>query len=110
MEIATNKPVIILPSKTPPRASGPNIIPTAIGTRIGSKDGMIISLIAAFVRRSTALSYSGFTVPSIIPGISLNCLLTSVTTELAALPTASIAIEPNINGTRPPRNKPIMTK
>ena len=54
IEIAKNRPVMIVPSRTPPSAFGPNINPTATGTRIGSNDGTIISLIAAFVRISTA--------------------------------------------------------
>ena len=38
----------------------------------GFIEGMIISLIAARVSRSTHLPYSGLPVPSMMPGISLN--------------------------------------
>ena len=55
---------------------------------------MIISLIAALVSMSTATPYSGLAVPSMMPGISLNCRRTSTTTAPAARPTASIAIAP----------------
>ena len=40
-----------------------------IGTITGSSEGTIISLIAERVSMSTALSYSGLPVPSMIPGI-----------------------------------------
>ena len=58
----------------------------------------------AFVEISTHLSYSGFPVPSIIPGISLNCLLTSYTISMAAFPTAFIAKAENTTGTIAPIN------
>ncbi len=47
--------------------------------------------------------------PSIIPGISLNCLLTSSIIEKAALPTALIVMAENRNGNIPPMNKPAIT-
>ena len=53
---------------------------------------------------STHLSYSGFDFPFIIPGISLNCLLTSYTISIAALPTAFIAKAEKTTGTIPPIN------
>ena len=40
-------------------------------------------------------SVISFLFPFIIPGIFLNCLLTSITTEPPALPTACIPIDPN---------------
>ena len=52
-------------------------------------------VIADLVKISTQVPYSGFPLPSIMPGISLNCLLTSSTTDPAALPTAVILIAPN---------------
>ena len=82
---------------------------TIIGDRTGNKEGNIISLIADFVKISTHLPYSGLPVPSMIPGISLNCLLTSSTTELAALPTAVILKALNKNGSNPPSKSPITT-
>ncbi|CAI8290816.1 MAG: Uncharacterised protein [Flavobacteriaceae bacterium] len=66
--------------------------------------GNIISFNDAFVEIATHLSYSGFPVPSIIPGISLNCLTTSFTISMAALPTAFIAKAENTTGTIPPTN------
>ena len=49
-------------------------------------------------------------IPGIImPGISLNCLLTSNTTEPAALPTAVILKAPNKKGNNPPNNNPTTT-
>ncbi len=54
MEMATNRPVTMVPSSKPPRASGPSSLPTMIGTSTGSREGTIISLIAARVSRSTA--------------------------------------------------------
>ncbi len=54
MEMATNRPVTIVPISTPPSAFGPRITPTRIGTSTGSSDGTIISLIAARVSMSTA--------------------------------------------------------
>ena len=95
MEIATNKPVTIVPMSKPPSAAGPRNRPTKIGTTTGNKDGTIISLIAAEVSISTARPYSGLAVPSMIPLISRNCRRTSSTTAPALRPTASIAIAPN---------------
>ena len=63
--------------------------PTITGTRIGSSDGTIISLIAALVSMSTATPYSGFAVPSMMPAISRNWRRTSTTTAPAAVPTAT---------------------
>src|SRR5699024_2622072 len=60
MEMATNRPVTMVPISTPPSATGPRIRPTRIGTTTGSSDGMIISLIADLVSMSTARSYLGF--------------------------------------------------
>ena len=72
IEIATNRPVTMVPINKPPSATGPRIRPTATGTATGKSDGIIISLIAAVVSISTALPYSGLAVPSIIPLISRN--------------------------------------
>jgi hypothetical protein len=55
MEIATKIPVAIEPINNPPSASAPNNKPTAIGNKIGRREGTIISLIAAWVSISTAL-------------------------------------------------------
>src|SRR5262245_59012778 len=109
IEIATNRPVTIVPMSTPPSACVPRSSPIRIGISTGSRLGMIISLIAARVSMSTAVPYSGFALPSMIPLISLNCRRTSITTAPAARPTASIAIAPNRYGTMPPMNRPTIT-
>ena len=72
IEIATNRPVTMVPISKPPSATGPRINPTRIGTMTGSSDGIIISLIAAEVSMSTARPYSGLAVPSMMPLISRN--------------------------------------
>ncbi len=95
MEMATNRPVTMVPSSRPPRALGPRNTPTRMGTITGSRLGMIISLMAAVVSMSTALPYSGLAVPSMMPAISLNWRRTSTTTEPAARPTAFMAMAPN---------------
>ena len=73
-----------------------------IGVMIVSKPGKIISLKAALVEMSTHLAYSGTPVPSMIPGISLNCLRTSSTISMAAFPTDSIARAEKTTGIIPP--------
>jgi hypothetical protein len=95
MEMATNRPVTMVPISSPPSAFGPRIRPTSTGTTTGSSEGIIISLMAALVSMSTATPYSGLAVPSMMPLISRNWRRTSTTTEPAARPTASIAIAPN---------------
>jgi hypothetical protein len=94
MEMATNRPVMMVPISRPPSAFGPRNRPTRIGTTTGSSDGTIISLIAAVVSMSTARPYSGLAVPSMIPLMVLNWRRTSTTTAPAARPTASMAIAP----------------
>ena len=75
-----------------------------MGNPIVRIPGNIISFNEAFVDMSTHLSYSGFPVPFMIPGISLNCLTTSFTISMAAFPTAFIARAENTTGTIPPTN------
>src|SRR5882757_5486875 len=63
IEMATNRPVTIVPISIAPTVVNAAPWPpigmitkyTTIGASTGSSDGMIISLIAALVRRSTAL-------------------------------------------------------
>jgi hypothetical protein len=95
IEIATNRPVTMVPISMPPSAAGPSSIPTATGTTTGSSEGSTISRIAEAVSMSTALSYSGLPVPSMMPTMSRNWRRTSTTTAPAARPTASIASAPN---------------
>ena len=109
INIAIKTPVTRLPANNPPNASTPNNNPTAIGDTTAKIPGRIISLNAAEVLISTHLAYSGVAVPSIIPGISLNCLLTSSIIAYAALPTASIVKAENKNGNIPPINIPAIT-
>src|SRR5450830_303509 len=109
MEMATNKPVTMVPISRPPRAAGPSSMPTTMGTTTGSRDGTIISRIADAVSMSTALSYSGLAVPSMMPLMSRNWRRTSTTTAPAARPTASIAMAPNRYGIKPPMNRPTIT-
>ena len=47
IEMATNRPVTMVPISRPPSAAGPSSRPTRTGTTTGSSDGTIISLIAA---------------------------------------------------------------
>jgi hypothetical protein len=88
--IAMKRPTTITPISRPPSASTLSR-PTMTGTTIGIREGRIISFCAAAVTIATVLPYSGFSVPSMIPGCSRNCLRTSSTTWPAARPTASIA-------------------
>ncbi|KAG0910435.1 hypothetical protein G6F32_016825 [Rhizopus arrhizus] len=57
IEMATNRPVTIVPISSPPSARGPSSRPTTTGTATGSSDGTIISRMAERVSMSTALSY-----------------------------------------------------
>ena len=109
MEMATNRPVTMVPINSPPSAAGPSSMPTTMGTTTGSSEGTIISRMADAVSMSTALSYSGRAVPSMMPLMSRNCRRTSTTTAPAARPTASIAMAPNRYGISPPMNRPTMT-
>jgi hypothetical protein len=62
MEMATNRPVMMVPMRSPPSACTPKPGPmsqlmtntSTMGIRMGSSEGMIISLIAALVSMSTA--------------------------------------------------------
>src|SRR5690606_28033615 len=55
IEMATNRPVTMVPISRPPSALGPSSRPTTIGTATGNSEGTIISLIADLVSMSTAL-------------------------------------------------------
>jgi POT family proton-dependent oligopeptide transporter len=80
-----------------------------IGTISAIAPGSIISRIDALVEIATHFSYSGLALYSIIPGISRNCLLTSFTISIAALPTAEIQSAEKINGIIPPTKSPAKT-
>src|SRR6516225_7081028 len=95
IEMATNRPVTMVPISRPPSAAGPSSMPTSTGTMTGSSDGITISLMAAVVSMSTAFPYSGLPLPSMMPLMSRNWRRTSSTTEPAARPTASMAMAPN---------------
>src|SRR3984957_7492444 len=64
IEMATNNPVTMVPTRTPPSAFAPSALDpvihfapkaTTTGTRTGSSDAISISLIADLVSKSTAL-------------------------------------------------------
>ena len=65
-------PVTVTPASNPPKTSGPKVKPIMSGVMSAIAPGIIISLIEALVEIATHLSYSGFALYSIIPGISLN--------------------------------------
>ena len=80
-KIAHNTPLTVTPAIYPPNISAiaKLSIPKSMGTKaitrgkpIVNNPGNIISFREACVEIATHLSYSGFPVPSIIPGISLN--------------------------------------
>ena len=89
MKMAMNRPTTMMPISRPPSAWAESM-PTITVTTIGISDGMIISRCAARVTMSTHWPYSGFSVPSMIPGCSRNWRRTSSTTAWPARPTASI--------------------
>ena len=109
MEIATNNPVTIVPTRTPPRTFGPRMKPIRIGDTTGIAPGTIIFWMAALVTISTQVPYWGLPVPSMIPLISRNCRRTSFTTSPAASPTAFIQSDAKRNGSIPPSKSPTMT-
>ena len=84
-------------------------MPTITGMTIGISDGMIISRWAVRVTMSTHWPYSGFSVPSMIPGFSRNCRRTSSTTAWPARPTASIESAANSVTIMPPMIRPMRT-
>src|SRR3546814_16044216 len=98
IEIATNRPVTIVPINRPPSACEPAAGPpshlnpnlTTTGTSTGRKDGMIISLLADLVRMSTALSYLRLPVPYMLQGMSRTLMRTSPHTPPRTRPTAHI--------------------
>ncbi len=79
------------------------------GEMIAMAPGNIIFLIEACVEMATHLSYSGFPVPSMIPGMVRNWRRTSSTMAMAASPTARIASDEKIKGIIPPTNKQAST-
>src|SRR5204862_217244 len=72
MEMATKRPVTIVPISTPPSACGPRIRPTSIGTSTGRSAENILSLHPARVSMSTARPYSDLAVPGTKPAVSLH--------------------------------------
>ena len=102
-------PETVIPANRPPNTSGPKAKPTIIGESRAIAPGATISLMEALVEISTHFSYSGLFLYSMIPGISLNCLLTSFTMSMAALPTAAMAKEEKINGIMAPIKSPART-
>ena len=80
--------------------------PTAIGIRTASRPGVTSSRSESRVTMSTTLPYSGFSVPSMIPGWSRNWRRTSKITAPAARDTALIARPENRNTTAAPIKQP----
>ena len=74
-----NRPTTITPISRPPSAWA-LISPTTSVTPMGIIEGRIISRWAAAVTIPTVYPYSGFSVPSMIPGFSRNWRRTSSTT------------------------------
>ena len=107
--IPIKTPLTVAPAKKPPNTSGPNKNPIINGATIAMAPGNIIFLIDASVEIATHLSYCGFPVPSIIPGISRNWRRTSSTIAIAASPTARMANEEKMKGIIAPTNKPANT-
>ena len=84
------------PGRSPPRsASGWPADPGVLSSRRESR-----------VQMSTTLPYSGFSVPSMIPGCSRNCRRTSKMIAPAARVTALIASPENRNTTEAPISRP----
>jgi hypothetical protein len=75
-----------------------------IGAEQGQAPGAIISRMEALVLMATHFSYSGFALPSMMPGISRNWRRTSFTMSMAALPTALMARLLKKKGIMPPTN------
>ena len=107
--IASIKPDTIEPASMPASAAGPRSNPTATGAMTARSAGAISSFNAACAAMSTHLPYSGLPLPVIMPFIVLNCLLTSITIENAALPTARIVNAENRKGIAPPISRPVRT-
>src|SRR5260370_5814600 len=85
------------------------MVATATTKIRGKSAGTIISRKAALVTMSTQVPYSGVSWPVRIPGFAFNCRRTSRTTAPAALPTASMLNAVKINGSKPPRKRPMIT-
>ena len=81
--------------------------PTITGERIASSAGVVSSRWAAAVQIEITAPYSGFSVPSMIPGCSRNCRRTSWTTVPAERPTARMASEENKKAIDPPIKSPM---
>src|SRR5215213_2243227 len=80
--------------------------PTAIGASAAIRPGVASSRSESLVQMSTTRPYSGFSVPSMIPGCSRNWRRTSKTMAPAARVTALIARPENMNTTAAPRIRP----
>ena len=93
----------------PPKACAPRPKPTTAGIDTAIIPGHTIFFKAASVAISTHFSESGSAVPSINPGISLNCLLISLIISKAASPTAVMVIEETKKGIHTPINIPTKT-
>ena len=104
--LARVNPVVIPPISNPTTPGTPKTTPMTTGTIIAISAGTTISFCAPLVAIATHFAYSGLPVPSIIPGISRNCRLTSSTILPAFLPTAFIAIATNTKHIIAPMKSP----
>lgn len=105
-EIAIDTPEIKIPGNTPATAYGPKTQPTKNGVPMTIKAGKNISTKEALVAMAIHFSYSGFSVPFLIPGLSLNYLLTSLTIWRAAFPTDFMVKAEKAYGNIAPINNP----
>mmetsp|Transcript_5154 Transcript_5154/g.15488 ORF Transcript_5154/g.15488 Transcript_5154/m.15488 type:complete len:245 (+) Transcript_5154:1796-2530(+) len=105
-EMASWTPEMRAPTRTPARVLTPKRVPTTRGVKMTKAPGGPISAREACVEISMHFLYSGFVVPSIKPGIVLNCLLTSSTMARAALPTLFMVMALNQYGSIAPIKSP----
>ncbi len=110
MKSASRIPDTVAPTSTPPSASVPSAAPTITGTRMAMAKGTAASRSDACVAMSTQRAESGWTVPSISPGISANWRRDSAATLAAVRPTAARVSAPTKKGTPPPSSNPSRTK
>ena len=99
-------PVAMVPARYAPSAPTPRPKPTAMGANTARMPGVMSSRSESRVTMSTTLPYSGFSVPSMMPGCSRNWRRTSKMTAPAARETALMARPENRNTTAAPMIMP----
>ncbi len=108
MNIASKTPETRTPANSPP-SSSLSRNPATTGIITAPTPGKIICFRAAFVLISMHFLKSASALPSISPGISLNCRRTSLIISKAACPTAFNKNEENKYGIIPPIISPAIT-